>query len=127
MYIFVADKSIMMNRFSKILLSIAVLFCIGNAAIADRGAGRKNKTKIVLNISTPSTLRNSISFNLKSGLIYKGSLLTSQQTLGNYMMNSSIVTYQKGNTIYIIPYKQRIIMPEMRQGYAGFKLILQPK
>jgi hypothetical protein len=123
----VPDKSIMMNRFSRTLLSLVVLFCVVNVAIADRGVGKKAKAKVVLNIATPSTLRNSISFNLKSGLTYKGSLLTSQQTLGSYIMNSSIVTYQKGNTIYIIPYKHRIAMPDIHQGYAGVKFIFQPK
>jgi hypothetical protein len=116
-----------MNRFSKTMLSLMVLFCIVNVAIADKGTGRKNKTKVVLNISTPSTLLNSISFNLKSGLTYKGSLLVSQQTIGSSIMNSSIITYQKGNTIYVIPYKHKFIVPDMQQGYTGIKFVFQPK
>jgi hypothetical protein len=71
-----------MNTISRTLLSLTFLFCTTHAAIADRGAGKKTKTnKITLNITTPSSLRGSISFNLKSGLTYKGSLLTSHQTL----------------------------------------------
>jgi hypothetical protein len=117
----------MMNRFSRTMLALAVLFCTVHVAMADKGAGRKNKTKVVLNISTPSTLTNSISFNLKSGLTYKGSLLVTQQTIGSSIMNSSIITYQKGNTIYIIPYKHQFIMPDIQQGYTGIKFVFQPK
>jgi hypothetical protein len=109
------------------MLSLAVLFCIVNIANADRGLGKKNKTKVVLNISTPSSLRNSISFNLKSGLTYKGSLLVNQQTVGSAIINNSIITYQKGNTIYIIPYKHQFVMPVIQQGYAGVKFVIQPK
>jgi hypothetical protein len=125
--IFVPDKSIIMNRFCKTMLSLIVLFGIAHVAIADKGAGRKNKAKVVLNISTPTTLTNSISFNLKSGLTYKGSLLVNQQTVGSLLMSSSIITYQKGNTIYIIPYKHQFIMPDVQQGYTGIKFVFQPK
>jgi hypothetical protein len=108
------------------MLALTVLFCTVEVAMADKGAGKKNKAKVALNIITPSTIRNSISFNLKSGLTYKGSLLTSQQIIGRSIMNSEIVTYQKGNTIYIIPYKHKIVMPEIQQGYTGLKLVIHP-
>lgn len=117
-----------MNRFSKTMLSLTVLLCtVAYAAMADKGAGKKNKPKVVLNINTPSTLINSISFNLKSGLTYTGSLLVNQQSIGRSIMNSSLITYQKGNTIYIIPFKHKFIMPDMQQGYTGIKFVLSPK
>ena len=126
-YIFVADKRITMNRAYKTLLALTALFLVVNVAVADRGTGKKSKSKVALNIATPSTLKNSIQFNLKSGLTYKGSLLTDQQSLGKAILNSSIITYQKGNTVYIIPYKNKIIMPTTQQGFSGIKLIIQPK
>src|SRR5947208_10191351 len=113
-----------MDRFFKIVLSIIFFFSMLHFAMADRGVGKRNKNRIVLNISTTLPLRNSIQFNLKSGLQYKGSLLTSQQTIGNSIINTSIITYEKGNTIYIIPFKHKIIMPEMSQGYTGLKFII---
>ena len=116
-----------MNRFAKILLAMTVLFSVVNLAFADRGVGKKNKNRTTLNINTPASLKNSISVNLKSGLTYKGSLLSSKQAIGNTVMNSTLITYQKGNTIYIIPYKNRITMPEMKQGYTGVKLIIKPR
>ena len=96
------------------------------SALADKGIGKKNKTKVTLNINTSNSLRNSISLNLKSGLKYTGSLLVNQQYEGNVILSNTLLTYQKGNTVYIIPHKQIIAVPEMRQGYTGMKLIIKP-
>ena len=96
-------------------------------AWADRGVGRKSKNKTILNITAPSNIRNSMAFNIKSGLSYKGSLLNTHQTIGSSIMNTSVVTYQKGNTTYIIPYKNKITVAEIRQGYTGMKIIIRKK
>jgi hypothetical protein len=120
-------KLIPVNTFTKKLLTVAILFSIVFEAVADRGVGRKNKTKTSLNITSPSNIRNSIAFNIKSGLSYKGSLLNTRQTVGSAIMNTSIVTYQKGNTTYIIPYKNKITVAEIGQGYTGLKIIIRKK
>ena len=111
---------------AKILLVVITLSGVAFSALADKGIGRKNKTKVTLNINTSNSLRNSISLNLKSGLKYTGSLLVNQQSEGNSILSNTLLTYQKGNTVYIIPHKQIIAVPEMRQGYTGMKLIIKP-
>src|SRR6478735_7409820 len=102
-----------MKKFTQKLLVITVFFSIVAEAWADRGVGKRTKTKTLLNITAPSTLRNSIALNIKSGLTYKGSLLNTRQPIGNSIMNTSIVTYQKGNTTYIVPFKNKITVAEM--------------
>jgi hypothetical protein len=124
MYICIV-KIIPMNTFTKKLLTIALLFSIVQVAFADRGFGKKNRNVTVLNIYTPSKLRNSIAFNLKSGLSYKGSLLSNTTTVGNSLIANSLVTYQKGNITYIIPYKHKIVVPEIKEGYTGMKIIIR--
>ncbi len=116
-----------MNIFTKKMLVLAILFSIVVDASADRGVGKKSKNKIVLNIIAPSNIKNGLAFNLKSGLSYSGSLLNTRKTVGNAMVNSSLVTYQKGNATYILPYKNRITIAEMRQGYTGMKIIIRKK
>lgn len=117
-----------MYKFTKTLLILAVLFGSANAVLADRGFGKRNKSKATLNINTSNTtLRSAISFNLKSGLSYKGTLLSSNMRVNNSMMNTSLVTFQKGNTTYIIPYKSKIVMPDIKQGYSGVKLIIKSR
>jgi hypothetical protein len=116
-----------MIKTTRIMLIVSVLFSTAFSAMADRGIGKKSKSaRVTLNISTPSTLRNSLSLNLKNGLKYTGSMVLNQQGSGGSMMKSSLVTYQKGNTTYIIPYKQKVVMPEIKQGYTGMKLIIRP-
>jgi len=114
-----------MIRISKLILVVAVLFGTIQSALADRGVGKKSKSKVTLNISTPTILRNSVSLNLKSGLRYTGSLSLNRQNTGNSMISNTLITYQKGNSVYIIPYKQKIVMPEIRPGYTGMKLIIR--
>lgn len=115
-----------MMKMAKIILVVIMLSGVAFSALADKGIGKKNKTKVSLNISTSNSLRNSISLNLKSGLKYTGSLLVNQQSDGNAILSNTLLTYQKGNTVYIIPHKQVIAVPEMRQGYTGMKLIIKP-
>ena len=110
---------------AKILLVVVVLSSITFSALADRGIGKKSKTKTALNINTVNSLRNSISLNLKTGLKYTGSLLVNQQSVGNTLLSNTLLTYQKGNTVYIIPHKQVFAVPDMKQGYTGVKLIIK--
>ena len=114
-----------MRKLSKLILVSSVLFGAALSTFADGGVAKKSKSKITLNISTPTILRNSVSLNLRSGLRYSGSMLLSQHTINNSMISNTLVSYQKGNTVYIIPYKQKIVMPEIKPGYTGMKLILR--
>ena len=114
-----------MIKYSK-LAFIAFLFCGASfIASADRGGfGRKNK--VHFNITTLSTLKNSIPFNLKYGLTYSGSSRLSHQDAGNSIFNNTVISYKKGNTIYIVPYKQKILIPTYTQN-GGYKLIIRHK
>jgi len=117
-----------MNKYIKKFFAVTILFCIVVDASADRGIGKKSKSRPTLNITAPSNLKNSITLNLKSGLSYKGSLLNTRKSLpDNSIINSSIVTYKKGNTTYIIPYKSKITVADVRQGYTGMKIIIRKK
>lgn len=115
-----------MNTITKILFSISLFSCITIAATADRGTLKKKLTKTKINITPLSNLRKSVFFNLKSGLVYKGSLLLTQQQVGRSLYNNTLISYKKGNTIYILPYKQKILIPDYNPS-TGYKLIIRPK
>lgn len=103
------------------LLACSICFM----ALADRGGFiKRNKTH--LNIATQGTLKNSIAFNLKSGIYYKGSFLLNSQQIGNAFVSDAFISYKKGNTTYILPYKQKIVMPEYTQK-DGYKLIIRSR
>ena len=115
-----------MMKKAKMILIVLMLSGIGFSAMADKGIGKKSKSRVALNINTGNTtLRKSISINLKTGLKYTGSLLVNQQADGKSYLSNTLLTYQKWNTVYIIPQKQIIAVPEMKQGYTGMKLIIK--
>ena len=116
-----------MKKHIKKSLILVLLVGIAGVTFADRGAGKKRKLKTVLNISTGNSLKNSILNNIKYGLNFKGSLATTTKNNCNSLVSSSLMTYQKGNTTYIIPYKSKLAVPDCKQGYAGVKLILRSK
>ena len=114
-----------MIKTSKIAAIVLLISFVSYLAIADRGGfGRRNK--VHFNITTLSTLKNSIPFNLKYGLNYSGSSRLSHQEAGNSIFNNTVISYKKGNTIYIVPYKQKILIPTYTQS-GGYKLIIRHK
>jgi hypothetical protein len=113
-----------MPKYAKTILFVVLFSMFGYIASADRGFRRK-KSKITFNISIHNTLKYSILSNLKSGLAYKGSNLLGQQVIGNNLFENNIVTFQKGNTIYILPVKQRILIPQYSPT-TGYKLVIRP-
>lgn len=116
-----------MNRFTKKLLAVVVLVSVVVEAWADKGVGKRIKNKTNLNITVPANVKSSLAFNMKSGLSYKGSLLNTRVPVGNSLMMNSLITYHKGNTTYIVPYKTKITMPEVKPGYTGMKVIIRKK
>ena len=114
-----------MIKKAKMIVVILLLSGIGFTALADKGIGKKKQVKVELNINVATTLRKSISLNLTTGLKYTGSLLVNQQTTGTTYLNNTLLTYQKGNTVYIIPQRQIVVVPDMKQGYTGMKIIIK--
>jgi hypothetical protein len=114
-----------MTKYSKKIAMIFLVCGVCLFAFADRG-GFVKKNKTHLNISTSGNLKNSIAFNLKSGLTYRGSALLNRQQIGNSIISDALISYRKGNTIYILPYKQKILIPEYSQK-DGYKLIIRAR
>jgi len=112
------------SKISKILLLSVMLTGFMLYSYADRRINKKSRNKVTLNISTNNNFKKALSVNLKTGLKYKGSLLTNSDKNISAISNK-LVTYQKGNTIYIIPFKQNMIVSEIKQGYTGMKLIIK--
>ena len=106
------------------ILSLTTLFSIQmNFSFADRGVNKK-KNKVVLNIKSPNSFKNSLNFNLKNGLKYTGTLIPNSVTTTPSAFKY-LITYQKGNSVYILPYKQKMVIADVRQGYTGAKLIIR--
>ena len=121
--IFVYHYSTMSKNFKIAFLFVTMTFVV-LFSFADRGISKKNKAKVALNIPTNNNFKKALSVNLKSGLKYRGSLIVPNSVKSNNF-SSNLITYQKGNTTYILPYKQKMIVTEIKQGYTGMKLIIK--
>jgi len=73
------------------------------------GGGEKNKNVPAANYFTP--IRTANGFTLKSGPVYRGSQLFTQQKKNDVITFTSVITYQRGNTTFILPYKNRVSVP----------------
>lgn len=115
-------KKITLHTLVIVALSLAATF-----AFADRGGfGRKDKKRVVLDIANAANLKYSILTNLRAGFIYKGSLSLNQYKTNSAVISNSIMSFKKGNTMYILPYKQKVMIPEYNRT-TGYKVIIRSK
>ena len=76
------------------------------AAIGIGGGGKTKQNSIGIDF-TPISVANS--FTLKGNFSYRGGKIMSEERIApNVITLNSIVTYQQGNTTYIMPYKSSI-------------------
>lgn len=114
-----------MKNLLKITSILVFFLAVSSLVSADRGYNKK-RNNIHLNIVTTNTLKNSIPLNLKSGLNYKGSILFNHQQIGNSLLNNTLISFKKGNTIYILPYNQKVLISDYSSA-SGYKLIIRHK
>ena len=116
-----------MSKMSRIILLLGILIGTVLISYADRGINKKSRSKVSLNINTNNSFKNSLSYNLNNGLKYKGSLISTTERVNSGYITRNLITYQKGNSIYIIPTKQKVIISDIGHGYSGVKLIIRHK
>ena len=102
---------------------VCLMAFVAMSVYADRGNGRKARVKTNLNIASANSLKKSIALNVHSGLSYRGSL-SYRPSVPASGITHNLVTYQKGNTTYILPYRQRLVMPDMRTT-GGLRISLK--
>lgn len=94
----------------KILASIALvisgLFTFATVGIGIGGEGKKVVKSSHTKGFTPIKTVNG--FTLKAGPQYKGSMIMNQTESRQDIRFKSVVTYQKGNTTYILPYNHQV-------------------
>lgn len=90
----------------KKTLASSVLLGVVGLALASSGGGKAKSSSSVETGFIAS--RTSTGFSLKAGPRYSGSQMFSTQRTGNAVLFNSVVTFQKGNTVYILPYKYKM-------------------
>lgn len=81
---------------------------VGTVVLAIASSGGGNKKKSLASTKQGFTPhKSSYGLSLKAGPNYSGSYIYSSQR-NNVVSYSTLITYQKGNTIFIVPYKYKL-------------------
>ena len=98
-----------------------ILLLAGSAASAfavlGDGKGRTPKSRSLLSNQTFSVVPGS--FSLKSGYSFRGNQAININKENKYINLNTVLTYQKGNTTYIVPLKKKIYI---NGGNGGFTI-----
>jgi len=93
-----------------------VTILVGTASIAcfaTLGDGGKKSMAPKSLLTQKANAYNFKSFSLKSGYQYRGSQPFSLEQDKNFIMLNTVVTYQKGNSTYIVPMKKKVLLDKI--------------
>lgn len=102
----VQKRSITKNIIATTALIISGLFAFATVGIGIGGEGKKDRKTTSVKGFTPIKTANG--FTLKAGPQYKGSMIMGQKNNQTNISFQSVVTYQKGNTTYILPFQYKV-------------------
>jgi hypothetical protein len=112
-------KFIIKKVFAKsLLLTGAALLLFAQTELYAAKGDAKEKKGVVLKFSgfELKGMSNSM-FTLQPGVVYKGSFNNIQKAPQQTTLQS-IITYQKGNTTFIFPYKHKVLLPKFKTPEA---------
>jgi hypothetical protein len=98
-------------------LLLVVVFAI---AFASKG-GDKRKNTMAKQEFAPINI--SSTFTLKNGVSYMGSSFLNHQKTKNDISVNTMISYQSGNTIYIMPYKYKVSIAPMSNSKTNLQLL----
>jgi predicted membrane protein len=104
------------NHSLKRKLVTAVFITVSVAAFAAHGDVRKDEVKKTHQkslLSIKSNTYNFKNFSLKSRYNFRGSTILSIPQ-DKYITLNTVATYQKGNTIYILPMKKKVLLDKVK-------------
>jgi len=94
------------HMLKKTIISCAMIGAFA-LALASSGGGDKKKAE-ALRKPDFTPIRTTNGFTLKAGPAYSGSHIFSSERTNNYITHNTVVTYQQGNKVFILPYKSRV-------------------
>ncbi|MFD2525556.1 hypothetical protein ACFSQD_07035 [Flavihumibacter stibioxidans] len=105
----------------KLLVATVMLGFAGLAFASMGGEKRAKKSNKVVTDFVP--IKTSNGFTLKAGPAYKGSITLNQHKSSSPFSFNTLVTYQKGNTTYIMPYNNRVSIGKTTNNCNNMQLL----
>ena|SRR6185312_5118278 len=97
----------------KLLISVSLVAIVGLAWASKGGGGDTKKANVPLKTNFVP-IRTVDGFTLKAGPAYTGSMLTGTEKTRDYVSFHTLITYQHGNTTYIMPHTYKVSNITMR-------------
>ncbi|HVU95688.1 MAG TPA: hypothetical protein VHE34_10715 [Puia sp.] len=91
----------------KTLIS-GLMITVVSLAFASKGGGGEKKAPNNSLKTNFTPIRTTTGFTLKTGPSFTGSVLLGTEKKDNHISFNTLVTYEKGNTMYILPYRYKI-------------------
>ncbi len=89
-----------------------MLFAVTALTFASKGGGDKKKHHEFENSFTP--INAASSFTLKKAPLYSGSSISFRPQADNHISLNAMITYQRGNTTFILPYQYKVnVTPDL--------------
>ena len=98
------------------VISTLLLAVVGLTFASKGGGGDKKKDKGVTLKTEFTPIRTTGNFTLKSSPAYSGSFFLGQEKTKTTISFNTLVTYEKGNSIFIMPYKYKVNMSGVTDG-----------
>lgn len=92
-------------KFRRFSIALMVLLC-AHAVMAVDGIVVKSKASK----ASFSNMKKNLSLNLSSGFSYKDNRSFGFKKMGSGDQFNSMITYQKGNITYVLPYKHKSVI-----------------
>ena len=113
-----------LRKLMRKTLICAVMVAVVGLAVASKGGGGDNK-KATTSLKTNFVpIRTVTGFTLKAGPSYSGSMIVGTEKTPEYISFHTLITYQKGNSFYIMPHTYRINTSIYLKNNSGSNLNL---
>lgn len=106
----------------KALICASLLAMVG-LALASKGGGGDKKANMPLKTSFVP-IRTTTGFTLKTGPTFTGSMVTGAEKTPDYVSVHTLITYQHGNTTYIMPHTYHFNSGVYMRNTSGSNLSL---
>lgn len=97
----------------KTLISALMLTVVGFVFASKGGGGDKGQKSSIPLKTEFVPIRTTSNFTLKAGPTFTGSMLLSQERTKTTLSFNTLITYEKGNSIFVMPYRYRVNMANL--------------
>jgi len=105
-------------RNSLLIMSCFAVFYSASSASFNSGGGKKKTAKSVI---TSLSLKNN-PLSLQNGFRFKSGLSFSSTTSNNNLvLNGTTIRFQKGNNLYVLPVKQKVVFSKFKTPQKEIK------